>query len=453
MQTRTIPIKGMHCKSCEVLISEELGDLDGVEHAKVSVATGNATITAARMPTDAVIRQAVKAAGYEVGVDTKPLVTDNKRIWRDSLIGLLVVGALVLLVQLTGISEMATIADSGGGSGTLALIVGLTAGFSTCMALIGGLVLGVASRYAEDHPKATTLQKFRPHIFFNIGRIVSFTVLGAAIGMLGSAFQLKGSVLGFLTLLVGAVMLVIGLQLTEMFPRLRNVFTLPGGLAKKLGLQTRANREYSHKNAFVMGALTFFLPCGFTQAMQLLAVSTGSPTQAALIMGMFALGTTPGLLGVGGLTSVVKGAFAQRFFRIVGVVVVAMAIVNISSGLNLVGANRWIEQVKSWTPGAKQSQVAVPEGSLVLKTSYTLREDIDKTSFTTKVGQPTVLEVDVKENGQGCMSTILIPGLDDTPQYLKAGKIIRLVFTPTSPGTYQITCAMGVSRGTITVEA
>jgi plastocyanin domain-containing protein len=60
--------------------------------------------------------------------------------------------------------------------------------------------------------------------------------------------------------------------------------------------------------------------------------------------------------------------------------------------------------------------------------------------------------VDVKENGSGCMSTIMIPGLYDKAQYLQAGKTIIMDFTPTKPGSYKITCAMGVPRGTLTVE-
>ena len=124
----------------------------------------------------------------------------------------------------------------------MALLVGLTAGFSTCMALIGGLVLSVASKYAENHPAETPLQKFRPHLIFNLGRIVSFVVLGAVIGAIGSAFSLKGSMLGFLTIIVGVVMLVLGLQLTEAFPRITKGLTLPSGLAKKLGIKQRGER-------------------------------------------------------------------------------------------------------------------------------------------------------------------------------------------------------------------
>lgn len=450
--TKTVPIKGMHCASCELLIAEELEAIPGVERAQASLKTNSATVVSAQRVSDAVIADAVKAAGYEVGIESgkKPFLTRNQRIWKDVAIGATLVVWLLLMFKIFGIDKLLATTTNSSSVGTMALLVGLTAGFSTCMALIGGLVLSVASKYAENHPTETPLQKFRPHLIFNIGRVVSFVVLGAVIGAIGSAFSLKGSMLGFLTIIVGVVMLVLGLQLTEAFPRITKGLTLPSGLAKKLGIKQRGEREYSNKNAFLLGAVTFFLPCGFTQAMQLLAVSTGSPVQGALIMGAFAIGTAPGLLSLGGLTSVVKGVFAQRFFRIVGVIVVAMAIINLSNGYTLMGLNRFFDTIKL---PAKSQAVSKQDsaGSVILNTTFRLNEDITPSTFTAKVGQKTTLLVDVQEDGQGCMSTIMIIGLDDTPQYLKKGKKIELTFTASEPGKYTIACAMGIPRGTITV--
>lgn len=452
---QTVHIKGMHCASCELLIADELGSIPGVISASASLKNKSAIITSNRKIDDDQIVRAVEAAGYQVGEerDKKSLLTRNVHIWKDFLIGLFVVIGLVALIQVLGLDKkLASITVDGGSNGTMALIVGLTAGFSTCMALIGGLVLSVASKYAENHPTQTSFQKFKPHLFFSLGRIISFIVLGAVIGAIGSAFALKGTLLGFLTIAVGAVMLVLGLQLTELSPRITKGLTLPSGIAKKLGISSRKEREYSHKNAFMMGAVTFFLPCGFTQAMQLLAVSTGNPIEAAIIMGAFAIGTAPGLLSLGGLTSVVKGLFAQRFFRIVGVVVIAMALLNFSNGLNLAGIKLSLDNlIPKITSKSTLQKNTSSEGSVILNTTYTLKSDIIPSTFNAKVGQKTTLIVDVQDNGSGCMSTIMIIGLDDTPQYLRKGKQLELMFTADKPGTYMIACAMGVPRGSIEV--
>jgi len=60
------------------------------------------------------------------------------------------------------------------------------------------------------------------------------------------------------------------------------------------------------KYASVVGALTFLLPCGFTQSMQLLALQSGSMWQGMLIMTAFALGTLPVLFGLGMGTKYIK---------------------------------------------------------------------------------------------------------------------------------------------------
>jgi sulfite exporter TauE/SafE/copper chaperone CopZ len=461
MKQQTFPIKGMHCQSCEVLIGEELEALPDVQKADVSLRAKTATITAEKLPPRAAVERAVKAAGYELGYDEKPAISRDKRVYKDVAIGFVVVVILLVLFTKLGLGDVANVNMNGASVGLVAVMIGLTAGFSTCMALIGGLVLGISSRHAEKHPSATPMQKFRPHLFFNLGRISSFIVLGGVIGALGAAFQLKGSLLGLLTIGVGLVMLMLGLQLTGVFPRLKGSLSLPSGIGKLIGIKKHEGREYSHKDSFLLGAASFFLPCGFTQAMQLFAVSTGSWISGALIMGMFAVGTAPGLLSIGGLTSVVKGVFAQRFFRVVGVVVVAMALINFTNGVTLMGVKNWFPQNGAATSSVRAtSEASQPDSSqtlnnepVLLRTTYTDAKDIAPNNFTVKAGQPVTLEVDVKDDGFGCMSTIMVIGLDEQPQYLKAGKTLKLTFTPKKVGTYEIACAMGVPRGSIKVEA
>jgi plastocyanin domain-containing protein len=92
------------------------------------------------------------------------------------------------------------------------------------------------------------------------------------------------------------------------------------------------------------------------------------------------------------------------------------------------------------------------KGLQIIKTAYASSgEDIQPKEFTVKAGSPVKFLVDVKENGSGCMSTIMIPGLHNTPEYLEAGQVISMEFTPTEKGSYPITCAMGVQRGTLNV--
>jgi sulfite exporter TauE/SafE/copper chaperone CopZ len=472
MKELALPIKGMHCKSCELIIGQYLEDLPDVKGTEVSLKTKTATIYADHFPPQRALRRAIQSAGYDIGYDEKPWFSRNTKDYINILYGGAIIVWFAVLLKYLHVSDLSSLGSGGKTGGVMALFVGLAAGFSTCMALVGGLVLGLSARHAEKHPTASPAERFRPHIFFNLSRIITFFVLGGIIGLAGSFLSLKGSLLGGLTIGVGIVMLLLGLQLTEIFPRLSNGgLTLPSGLAKFLGIKKHRDKEYSHKSAAVLGGLSFFLPCGFTQAMQLYAISTGSFMTGAAVMGLFAIGTAPGLLSVGGLTSVVKGAFAKRLFKVVGVAVVAMAIYNIGIGYTLTG---WPKPFSSKPATVSQKPLKAPSAAPpspspskdkkppatansststdhTLKTSFRVKGDISPRSFTVKANEQYVLAVDAKEDGSGCMSTIMIPGLVNQPEFLKGGETNKLEFTATRPGSYKITCAMGIPRGTITV--
>jgi len=87
----------------------------------------------------------------------------------------------------------------------------------------------------------------------------------------------------------------------------------------------------------------------------------------------------------------------------------------------------------------------------IIRTSYTLSSDIQPNTFTVKAGVPVKFIIDVKEDGQGCMSTVMILGLYNNAQSLQKGTV-EMDFTPMKPGDYKITCAMGVPRGTLKVQ-
>lgn len=595
-----VPVKGMHCRSCELLIEEKLKEIEHVIEVYVNHSLGEATIHhhEANIPDMHSIKRAIAEAGYEVGMPDKlPLLTKDKREYVNLGIAFLVLVVLYLVFKSLGLSNFSPNLSSP--SWGLIVIIGLVAGFSTCMALVGGLSLGLSTKFIENHPTATPAEKFRPHIFFVIGRILSYALLGGLLGSLGTVFKLSATANGIITLLVGAVMLLMGLQLINIFPRLnRFKLSLPKSISKALGVN-RKEKEYSHKNSMFMGALTFFLPCGFTQAMQLYAVSTGSFSLGALTMGLFALGTAPGLLSIGGVTSLVKGNFKERFFKVAGLAVIFFGLFNLNNGYTLASLNfgnfnfgsgqeiaindpnvtmengvqvvrmtennggyspnkfsikkgvpvKWIidaqapyscassivipklgiqksltagENTIEFTPNevgklpfscsmgmytgtfnvydeasAKNSVsnqtsntigtapirssggscgasgggcgcggggvnikkdtsntvAQVENGAQVIKGTYTASNYLQPNAFKVKVGQSVKFVIDVKDDGRGCGYAIMIPGLYNNAVPLSAGQPITMEFTPTTPGSYDITCSMNMIRyGTIVVE-
>lgn len=450
MNKTTVDITGMHCKSCEILIEDELLKIPSVKRAKVYQKKGCAEILYEGKLNQHDVAFAVKEAGYSLGKEDRHFFSRNPEDYTELGIAVTIVFIIGAVAYLNGWFNINTSGLNDYTNLPIVFLIGLTAGISTCMALIGGLVLGAAARFAEKHPYATPLQKFKPHLYFNLGRILSFFFFGALIGYLGSFFRFSPSTLGFLVILVGVVMLFLGIQLIDIFPKLSGMtFTLPKQLSNLLGIKNHNEKEYSHKNSMILGAMTFFLPCGFTQAMQLFAMSTGSPLTGAMTMGVFAIGTAPGLLSIGGLTSVVKGAFARVFFKFAGVVVVALAFFNITSGYTLTGIKGISLPTFDNVLSASTANTA-PQGEVqVIKATYSARDGFQPQNLTVKAGIPARLEVEAFDNGTGCMGSIALPGLSQNMEIFKKGQKAVFDFTAESAGSYTIACAMGIPHGTL----
>ncbi len=457
-QIITIPIAGMHCRSCEILIEEKLKEIPEVVKADVQYKKGTADIFYdSQKPNREEIETAIRDAGYEVGVTGKsPFLSRNISDYKDLGIAALVLLMLWIVIRDLGLAGISFVPESSVGSTAplVIFLVGLTAGLSTCMALVGGLILSISARHAEKHPEATTLQKFRPHLFFNVGRIVSYAALGGLLGVMGSFLRISGMPLGFLTIFIGVVMFLLGLKLVGIFPRLEGVsLTLPKSISRRLGIDHKS-REYSHRNATILGALTFFLPCGFTQSMQLLAIGSGSFASGAFILGLFALGTAPGLLGIGGLASAVKGIFAQRFFKFSGIAVLFFAFFNISNGLTLVG---W-RSVSNPSSSGQSSSVEEPRMSVSSPASRSGVQIVRMTqdgygyhpqTITVERGRPVKIIV-TSTNPYSCASSLIIPKMN-VQKNLQSGENV-IEFTPTETGTIPFSCSMGMYGGSIVVK-
>lgn len=437
-----LSIKGMHCHSCELLLEEKLKDVPHVSSVHVSYTKGEAEIVyGTDHPNHQELEKAVQEAGYEVGT-REPLkwLSRSYSDYRELALAGITLTALYYLARMFGLLDISL--QTSNVTYSFAFVIGLVAGISTCMAIVGGLILGISARHAEVHPEATTWQKFRPHLYFNIGRIGGYALLGGLLGALGGVFKISGSFQALLTLAVGAVMIVLGLKLTGISPKLKeSSLTLPASLAKFLGIN-RHQKEYSHTSAIVTGALTFFLPCGFTQAMQLAAVSSGSFASGALIMGLFALGTAPALLSIGGLTSLIKGVVAKRFYAIVGLAVFAFGIFNVNNSLALVGFG------SSTTPNNSSTNSAeVVDGVQIVRMTQK-NAGYYPNSFTIKKGIP-VKWIITSEAPYSCAASINMPSMN-IQQSLQAGENV-ITFTPTQSGRLPFSCAMGMYRGTFTV--
>ena len=255
----------------------------------------------------------------------------NQKIkWSDFKIA--IPSALSFIVLFIVLQKLGLVNLIGGSKVTYgtAFTVGIVASLSSCMAVVGGLVLSMSVSFAKEG------DKFRPQILFHVGRLVSFFIFGGIIGIIGSAFQLGGTGTFILSLIVGLILLVLGLNLLDIFPWLKK---LQPSLPSFIGKHIQDLKNVNHTLIpLLVGIVTFFLPCGFTQSMQLYALSTGSFWTGALTMLAFAIGTLP-VLAILSFSSlgIQNKNWSGTFFKAAGLVVIFFGLFNILNSLVAAG--------------------------------------------------------------------------------------------------------------------
>lgn len=326
-QTYTFHVNGMHCNSCVILTESELKDVKGVSRAKTSLKEKHVEVTGefgdkSQEQVMNELSEALKPHGYSLSLEKEVKIVRWSEFAYALPISLLFV-AVFLLLQKLGIVNLVNTADVTYGT---AFIVGFIASVSTCMAVVGGIVLSLSASYAKEGDKV------RPQAMFHVGRLVSFFFLGGLIGVLGSVFQLGATGMLVLGLVVALVLFVLGLNLLDIFPWVKKLqLTLPTGIGSGVHGLKNANHVLT---PLVVGIVTFFLPCGFTQSMQIYTLTTGSFLKGGFTMLAFALGTLPvlALLSFSSL-GIHKKAQSGIFFKTAGLVVIFFAVFNLINTL------------------------------------------------------------------------------------------------------------------------
>lgn len=330
-QKYTFHVHGMHCNACVLMIEDELGDLPNITHVKSGLNNHWVEVTGDfgnKTPEQIAIELTVplKSHGYTVSVEKQ--VHDKK--WSDFKIAIpIALGFAVLFVMLQKMGIVNLVSAGNVTYGT-AFVIGVIASLSTCMAVVGGLVLSMSATFAKEGDKV------RPQLMFHVGRIVSFFILGGVIGAIGSAFTLNTSATFILGLIIGIVMLILGINLLDTFHWAKK---LQPSMPKFIAKHAHGVSKFNHTlTPLLVGIATFFLPCGFTQSMQLFTLTTGSFLQGGLTMLAFALGTLPVLALISFSSfSIQKSSKAGIFFKTAGLIVIMFVIFNLINSLVVIG--------------------------------------------------------------------------------------------------------------------
>jgi len=309
----------------------------------------------------------------------------------------------------------------------LAFITGLTTGGLSCFAVQGGLL---ASSLVENPNRKSAIT------LFLAAKITAYTLLGFLLGFLGSTLDISPKFQGTLQIFVGFFLLATAARLLDLHPIFRYFVIQPPKSILKL-LKNRATAK-SFFTPLTLGFLTILIPCGVTQTMMLLAITTGNPLWGAGIMFTFTLGTSPIFFLIG--LAAVELFKKKTFVYLTAGFVAVMGALAINSGQLLRGSVHTFQNYWRVATG-KEEESRIGNIVNIKVTNSGYQADIN----TLKLGVPVKIKL-TTNNVKSCARAFTIPDLN----YFKILPVTgteTIEFTPTKIGTLTYTCSMGMYTG------
>ncbi len=419
-------VKGMFCVNCERRISASLQALEGIEEVKASFQ--DSTVEAVWRP-DVLDRntiiQCIEAQGYSV---------------TDSGFNLQMVSVLVILLALyliasrlgwTNLFNIFPRVRSSVSMGMLFVIGVLTS--IHCIAMCGGINLTQTTLSARRNEAL-----LRSNLAYNIGRVISYTLIGCIAGGIGSVIAFNGILKGAAAVFAGIAMIIMALNMLGVFLPLRKL-----NLHLPEKIFPRVLRLHKGSSSFMIGLLNGLMPCGPLQSMQIYALSAGSILRGGLSMFLFSLGTIPLMFGFGLFTGRLNRKYAGYMLNVSAVLIFIMGFHMLENGFSLSGADLF-------PPRRENARMAMLSGPV-----QKISTEIDYGSyppFIVRAGIPVEWTIIVPEGKlNGCNGEIIVPAFDlDIP--LSEGENV-VTFMPEKTGTVPYSCWMGMIKSSIEVTS
>ncbi|MBI5670080.1 MAG: sulfite exporter TauE/SafE family protein [Chloroflexi bacterium] len=350
-------------------------------------------------------------------------------------------------------------------------LTGLTTGGLTCLAIQGGLLATAMtapvaitvpsapkrksrSRKAKTSQPVTGVQVAQnlwPVVYFLAAKLVAYTLLGFLLGALGSVFQITPTLQGIMQLGVGLFMLATALNMFNVHPIFRYfVIQPPKALTRLVRNQAKSQSVFT---PVFLGLMTVLIPCGTTQAMEVLAISTGSPLVGALILFAFVLGTSPTFLVLGFLATRLRGQFQKWFAVATAALILVLGMVSLNAGLNLLGSPLAPERILAsvFQPGEWDAPTKAQIVDGVQELTINVSDWGYKPNYSiAESDKPLRLRMVTKDT-YSCALAFTIPSMGYYRTLPITGEMV-IDLPPQPEGYVFFTCSMGMYSGTIKIE-
>ena len=348
-------------------------------------------------------------------------------------------------------------------------LTGLTSGGVSCAAMQGGILASTIANQkraegkkipSDAAPNSFDIGDWGPVASFLGTKLVAHIILGFFLGWLGSAISLTLGMRLFFQGFAALFMFASAMNLLEVHPIFRYIVIAPPKFARKLiKNNTTANRLFAPG---LLGLLTIFIPCGVTQAIEVLAISSSSPLQGALIMSSFVLGTSPVFVLIGVATAKLSEVWRTYFLRSAAILLIGMALYSINGILQVSDSPYSLQRIgprlvkllppyETSTPKTKTSDpnVLVKDGVQKVTISVTNRGYFPRT-FRVQKDMPVELTLETKGEVYSCATAFTFKAFKIN-EYLGPTDSKVRTFTPTEKGIFTFSCSMGMYSGTMEV--
>lgn len=454
MERKVFLIEGMTCANCQNRIEQTLRNTEGISKVHVSYSKGQAEIEFDNdiLTVDRIIA-VIRDLDYKV---VKKRKKDYLKFVSQTGTFVIII-LLYYLLQRFGILNLlvpSILADSKMSYGML-FIVGLLTSVH-CIVMCGGINLSQCIPVADDDNGKTPENKIIiPALLYNMGRVISYSVIGFLLGGIGLLLTGGGGtgipllLQGILKVIAGLFMVIVGINMLGWIPVLRKLqIRFPQSLADKINKKRRRENR-----PFFVGLLNGLMPCGPMQSMQIIALGSGNPVSGAVAMLMFSLGTVPLMLEFGSMVSALGKKYTKIVMRVGSILVVVLGLAMLSQGVSLSGINIDRTGTESAATEAENTEELNTAKISASGDMQYVNSELDFGTYpeiTVYSGIPVKWTINVPEEViNGCNCKMVISAYGITHEFAPGENVIE--FTPGESGTVPYTCWMGMINGKINI--
>lgn len=350
----------------------------------------------------------------------------------------------------------------------LIFFTGLTTGGLSCLAVQGGLLASIISNQKkqelENDPNSNNKNHklkeidsldWMPVLLFLVAKLISHTILGFILGLAGSFITLSLDAKLFFQAITAIFMFASAMNLMNIHPIFRYLSFQPPKWIRKM---IKGNSKKSYLFApFVLGLMTIFIPCGVTQAMEVLAINSGNPFIGAATMFAFVLGTMPLFAILGIATAKLSETWNSIFSKVAGYALILMAVYTLNGVLVVMNSPITVQKItqpityffsNDRFEQNNTNTIAIKDGVQIVNIKV-LSQGYSPSYTRVKKGVP--VELTLTSNGTYSCALSFVFREFGIRASLKSTDQQTFTFTPNKVGRHVFTCSMGMYSGILEV--